>query len=221
MTASFTLLDPNLTLLAMLQTFFHSFISVFVMVDPFAAIPIYLVLTKPLSKADTIQVTKFAVFIALGILTFFALTGLGLLNFFRISLPALRIAGGLLLLKFAFEQMSGGQHKIKQSEEDESLQRHSIAVVPLAMPLLAGPGAISTVIVQSSNAHNLITFIIYVLAICAVMFASYYTLRSSRHLFKLFGQTGINLLDKLMGILVAAIAIQFILTGIRETFPSL
>lgn len=221
MTTSFLIYDPNLTIISVLQTFFHSFISVFVMVDPFAAIPIYLVLTKPLSIAHTIQTTRKCVFIALGILVFFAITGVGLLNFFRISLAALRIAGGLLLLKFAFEQMSGSQQKIKQDEEDESLRRDSIAVVPLAMPLLAGPGAISTVVVQSSNTKNLASFVVYIIAIGVVMWSSYLILRSSRHLFKVLGQTGLNLLDKLMGILVAAIAIQFILTGIRETFPAL
>lgn len=218
---SFSLYDPNMTVLSLLRTFLNTIISVFVMVDPFAAIPIYLSLTKPLSYADTLQTTKRCNLIALGILIFFAITGVGLLNFFRISLAALRIAGGLLLLKFAFEQMQGNAQKIKQDEETESLRRDSIAVVPLAMPLIAGPGAISTVIVQSSNATNLVSFMVFILGIVFVVWASYLTLRSSRYLFKILGQTGLNLVDKLMSIIVAAIAIQFILTGIAETFPKL
>lgn len=218
---SFLLYDPDMTVLSLFRTFLHTMIAVFVMVDPFAAIPIYLSLTKSLSHKDTLHTTRRCSFIALGILIFFAITGVGLLNFFRISLAALRIAGGLLLLKFAFEQMQGNAQKIKQDEENESLRRDNIAVVPLAMPLIAGPGAISTVIVQSSNATNLVSFIVFILGIGLVILASYFILRSSRHLFKILGQTGLNLLDKLMSIIVAAIAIQFILTGIAETFPKL
>lgn len=221
MSATFLLYDPNITVLSLFRSFLNTVISVFVMVDPFAAIPIYLSLTKPLSHADTLQTTKQCNLIALGILVFFAITGIGLLNFFRISLAALRIAGGLLLLKFAFEQMQGNVQKIKQDEETESLRRNSIAVVPLAMPLIAGPGAISTVIVQSSNATNLVTFLIFIVGIALVIWANYLILRSSRYLFKILGQTGLNLVDKLMSIIVAAIAIQFILTGIAETFPKL
>lgn len=218
---AFTLIDPNFTLISGIKTFFSSFVSLFVMVDPFAAIPIYLMLTKQMSPADTLDTTRKCVYIAGGILLFFGLTGIGLLNLFGISLAALRVAGGLLLLKFAFEQMSGSPEKIKADEEAESLRRDSIAIVPLAMPLLAGPGSISTVIVKAANAKNLVSLMIVIVSLIIVMWVSYLTLRSSRHLFKILGKTGINILEKLMGIIVAALAIQFIITGLRESFPNL
>src|SRR5690348_12140947 len=97
---SFFTLDPNLTFGTAMQLLFNSFISLFVMVDPFAAIPIYLFLTRPLTSQQTIDTTRKCVWVAFGILLFFAFTGAGLLNFFQVSLAALRIAGGLLLLKF-------------------------------------------------------------------------------------------------------------------------
>lgn len=218
---NWTFISQNFSFLDGVQLFLSSFVSVFVMVDPFAAIPVFLALTKTYTPQNKIQTLRQCSYITFGILLFFALTGLSLLNLFGISLAALKIAGGLLLLKFAFEQMHGSNEKIEQNEQAESLKRQSIAIVPLSLPLLAGPGAISTVVIKTATKTDVVSYSIFVLAIVSVVYVSYLMLRSSQYLFKFFGQTGLNIMEKLMGVIVAALAIQFILNGIRENFPSL
>ncbi|MBX9702892.1 MAG: MarC family protein [Silvanigrellaceae bacterium] len=210
----------TLTVLPHLKTLFNTFVAIFVMVDPFAAVPIYLVLTERFTPLETLRIRRKAVFIAGGILLVCAVTGMGVLNFFGISIPALRISGGILLLKLAFEQMKG-EDKIKEDEKAEGLQREDISVVPLAMPLLAGPGAISTVIVESAAVKSLLNFSFVILSIVLAMLVSYYTIKSSLALNRYLGRTGLNLLGKLVGILIAGIAIQFILIGLKESFPKL
>jgi len=219
--SSLTFISPDFSLLSMSQLFLSSFVSIFVMVDPFGAIPVFLSLTRHYTKNNALDAAKKCSYVTFGILIFFAITGLSLLNLFGISLAALRIAGGLLLLKFGFEQISGSFEKIKSDEESESLLRDSIVIVPLSMPLLAGPGAISTVIMKAATKTDALSFIVYIFSIVVVVFASYIILRSSQYLFKALGKTGLNILEKLMGVIVAALAIQFIITGIRESFPRL
>lgn len=200
---------------------FNTFVSLFVMVDPFAAIPIYLILTERYTPVEVVKVRRKATYVATGILILFAISGLSVLKFFGISIASLRIAGGMLLLKFSIEHMSGHPQKINHAEEDESLQRNDISIVPLSMPLLAGPGAISTTVVQSTHATSLLNICLLILAIGLVMWTSYLTLKSSQYLYRWLGQTGLNLLGRIMGIIVAAIAIEFILTGLKDVFPRL
>ena len=206
-----------------LSYLFNTSTSLFVMVDPFAAIPIYLIITERFSKEEVKKTRRKAIFVATGILMLFALTGMSLLNFFSVSISALRVAGGILLLKFALEHMTSGSssHRIDSDEEDESKHKDDISVVPLAMPLLAGPGSISTVIVQSTKGFSFVNLSLLLLAIVLVMATSYATLKYSQYLFRFFGRTGLNLFGRIMGILVAAIAIEFILTGLKDSFPHL
>lgn len=217
----FSFLDQKDTFLSAVAYLFNTFVSVFVMVDPLAAVPVYLLLTERFSYSNVKRIRRKAVFVALIILLLFALMGMGILNFFGISMAALRIAGGILLLKFSIEQMVEHPEKIKDDEEDESLHRDDISIVPLAMPLLAGPGAISTVVVQSTRANDSINICLLLLTIVLVMYATYVTLKFSRYLYKVFGKTGLNLIGRIMGILVAAIAIEFVISGLREAFPNL
>lgn len=215
------LMDQNSTMGTSISYLFNTFVSVFVMVDPFAAIPVYLLLTERFTPSDVKKTRRKAVIIASSILLVFALTGMGVLNLFGISISALRIAGGILLLRFALEHMMGSSEKIKHEEEDESKLKDDISIVPLAMPLLAGPGAISTIVVQSTKANDIINFCLLILAIILVMWVTSLTLRSSQYLFRLLGKTGLNLMGRIMGILIAAIAIEFVITGLRDAFPNL
>jgi multiple antibiotic resistance protein len=215
------LMDQNSAIGAAFKYFSVTFTSIFVMVDPFAAIPVYLLLTERFTPSDVKKTRRKALIIASSILLVFALTGMGVLNLFGISISALRIAGGILLLKFALEHMMGSPEKIKHEEEDESKLKDDISIVPLAMPLLAGPGAISTTVVQSTQANNVPYFILLIAAILLVMWVTALSLRFSQYLFRLLGKTGLNLMGRIMGILIAAIAIEFIITGLRDSFPNL
>jgi multiple antibiotic resistance protein len=210
--------DNQVTLVSTFAYVVNTFISIFVMVDPFAAVPIYLLLTDRMTPLDAKKTRRKAVFIAFSLLILFAIAGIGVLNFFGISVSALRIAGGLLLLLFAIDLMGSHSGKIKDAEESENLQRSEVSVVPLAMPLLAGPGSISTTVVQSTRATSWVYLLLLIFSIALVMWASYITLKWSLHLYRFLGRTGLNLLGRIMGILIAAIAVEFIMTGIREAF---
>ena len=196
-------------------------VSIFVMVDPFAAIPVYLVLTERFSPKEIQRTRKKAVLVAMAILFIFALTGAGILHFFGISIASLRIAGGILLLKISLEHLGGHPEKIQDDEEAEIRHRNDISVVPLAMPLLAGPGTISTVVVDSTQGSSPLSVFLLLSSIVIVMIATYLSLKSSQYLYQFFGKTGLNILGRIMGLLVAAIAIEFIVIGLKESFPHL
>ena len=216
-----SLMDQSSAVGAAIAYLFTTFISVFVMVDPFAAIPVYLLLTERFTPTDVKKTRRKAVLVASSILLVFAFTGMSVLNIFGISISALRIAGGILLLKFALEHMMGSSEKINHDEEDESKHKDDISIVPLAMPLLAGPGAISTVVAQATNANNIYYYFLLTIAIILVMWVSALTLKFSQHLYRVLGKTGLNLMGRIMGILIAALAIQFVITGLRDSFPNL
>lgn len=201
---------PDLLLYA-----FNTFVSVFVIVDPFAVVPVYLMLTERFTAAETKKTRQRAIWVSLGLLLFFAYTGMTLFNLFGITLPAFQIAGGLLLLNSGMAQLNGNRRRVKHEEEEEGLVRDDVSVFPLATPLLAGPAAISTVVLQGSGALNSVSHsLVLGLTIMAVMCSCYFILKSAGYLYKILGQTGLNLLTRIMGVLLTAVAVQSILNGI-------
>lgn len=199
----------------------NTFVAVFVIIDPFAVVPVYLMLTERFTLEELRKTRRRAVYIASGLLLLFAFTGTALFNLFGITLPAFQIAGGLLLLIFGLQQLQGTRKRVKHEEEEESLARDDVSVFPLATPLLAGPGAISTVVLQGSQAESLSHMVLLGVAIVGAMIAGYFILKSAPYLYKLFGQTGLNLLTRVMGILLTAIAVQSILNGLTAYWTSL
>ncbi|BBH53337.1 MarC family protein [Fluviispira sanaruensis] len=215
------LMEQNSTIGSSFTYLFSTFVSVFVMVDPFAAIPVYLLLTERFTPADVKKTRRKSILVASTILLTFAITGMSVLNFFGISISALRIAGGILLLKFALDHLKGDSEKIKSDEENESLTKDDISIVPLAMPLLAGPGAISTIVTQATRGKTWLDYFLLLIAIILVMLVTSFFLKYSQYLYRLLGKTGLNLMGKIMGILIAAIAVEFIIIGISEAYRNL
>ncbi len=198
--------------------FFSAFSALFAIIDPFAAIPIFLSLTNRYSEAERAHVVKKAMIVACGTLIIFALSGEGIFRLFGISIPAFRIAGGILLLKLGVEQLNAQRERVKVEEENESYAREDISIFPIATPLLAGPGAISTVVLQASQASSWTATVFFVLAIVLVFVLSYFLLKSAPYLFQVLGQTGLNLLTRIMGIILTAIAVQFIIDGLLSVW---
>jgi multiple antibiotic resistance protein len=196
------------------MTFASSFTALFAIVDPIAVIPVFLSLTDRYTSHERASVSLKACIIACVILCIFAVTGEGIFRLFGISIPAFRIAGGILLLLLGIAQLEAHRERVKTEEENESFAREDISIFPLATPLLAGPGSISTVVLQSSEVHGPIQYILFLAAIVLVFVLTYFSLKSAPHLYRLLGQTGINLVTRIMGIILTAIAIQFIIDGI-------
>jgi multiple antibiotic resistance protein len=166
-------------------------------------------------------VTATTVALVLVVAVFF---GKPLLEIFGITIASFRVAGGLLLLLMAIAMLHAhptrAYHTTEQVIQDEG-GRHSVAVVPLAVPLVAGPGAVSTVILYSHQATMWFDTVVLVLASLFVALALWFTLRMAGPISRFLGKTGINLVTHLMGLVLAAVAVEFITAGLAELLPGL
>jgi multiple antibiotic resistance protein len=204
---------------------FVSFSAVFVVVDPFAAVPFFLAMTGDESPRQRRQTARRAAIAAGGVLAAFALTGALVFRVLGISLGAFKIAGGVLLLITAVDMLRArpSEARITQGELASGVAKEDVAIVPLAMPLLAGPGSIATVVVlmgRARSAHPWHAAII-LLAIGLTALAAYVVLAGASRVDRVLGKTGLNILERASGLLLAAIAIQFMIDGIGETLPGL
>ncbi len=204
-----------------LISFFSSFTALFAIVDPFALIPVFLTMTDRFTPAERRHVCSKAAIIATCILLSFAIAGERIFHLFGISIPAFQIAGGILLLRFGIEQLSADRERVKREEESESFERQDISIFPLATPLLAGPGSISTVVIRASTLKGIVDQVIFVLAIMSVFVITYFLLRSAPHLYRLLRRTGLNLLTRIMGIILTAMAVQYIIDGLTTVWRQL
>lgn len=199
------------------------FLGLVAAVNPIGIMPVFVSLTGHMSLEEKYK-TAATANIAVGvILAVSLLCGQFLLDMFSISLDAFRIAGGLLLMSIAFSMMSGklGEDKQNKQERTESISREQIGVVPLAMPLMAGPGAISSTIVYGSRYPGLFETIGIIATIAVFCFCSWLLFRSAPMIVRILGQTGINVITRIMGLILAALGIQFIVNGIGSLFPVL
>ena len=191
--------------------------AIFVIVDPFAVVPVFLTITEHSGPEARARTARKASVIAFGILAFFAVFGLVLFDLFGITLPAFQIAGGLLLLRLGLAQLSADRTRVRPEETAESRDKEDVSVFPLATPLLAGPGAISTVVLLSSKeSASFVRTGLVVFAIACALLLSFLMLRFATKLYKVLGKTGLNLLTRIMGILLTAISIQFIINGVSS-----
>ena len=201
--------------------FLLDFSSLFVIVDPIGIVPTFLALTHNYSEEAARKIIYRACFIGAGVLIFFQLFGNLVFQSLHISLDAFKAAGGILIFITAFEMLKAKEPEQKYpSEVSQAEEREDISIVPLAMPLLAGPGAITSVIVFSNQteAHPTYPWVlnsVLSLAVIVVTFVlCYWILRYSHFFKKWLGKGGISVLQRVMGILLAAIAIQLMVEGI-------
>lgn len=199
-----------------MSEFANLVLALFVIIDPFAVVPVFLSITQHSDRDHRKRTALKASLIAFGILGFFAVFGLLLFDFFGITLPAFQIAGGILLLRLGLDQLSADRTRVKPEEAAESMMKEDVSVFPLATPLLAGPGAISTVVLLSSKQESFVEKGMLFVAILVAILASYIMLRSASRLNQILGRTGLNLLTRIMGIILTAISIQFIINGFSQ-----
>lgn len=202
---------------------FVCFGSVFAIVDPFAALPIFVALTAERTAEDRRNVALRASLTCFLVLTVFAAGGSLILTFFSISLPAFKIAGGVILFGVGMEMLRAKPSGTRSTREEETEAAHKddVALIPLGLPLLAGPGAIATVMVLAGKATTLSHRAAVYGAILAVSLVVALVLRSSTLVAKGLGKTGIRLIGRIMGLVLAANAVQFIIDGVHAAFPTL
>jgi multiple antibiotic resistance protein len=203
--------------------YIKTLVGILAIVNPIGAVPVFLSLSggRPSVEIRSIaRLTGISVALVLLISTWF---GEPLLSFFGIGIPSFRTGGGLLILLMAIAMMHAKQSRVKRSpeEEDADSDKENIAVVPLAIPLLSGPGAISLVIVEGQRAANLIDRLMISLCILAVAMVVWVTLRRAEPIGERLGVTGLNIATRIMGLLLAAIGVQMIAEGLKQLFPVL
>jgi multiple antibiotic resistance protein len=205
----------------LLQFALITFTSLLFIVDPIAVIPTYLVITARETPAQRSSTARRACVAATLILFVFAMGGLLIFKLFGITLEAFRIAGGLILWVVAMDMLHGARTTQEGSPEIvEGRAKEDVALTPLAMPMLAGPGAISTVMVLSSQAKSSAQSIALYGSIILACVIAWGTLRVAEWLVVHMGQTGIRVMTRIMGLLLAAIAVQFVITGVLEALRS-
>lgn len=193
--------------------------TIFSVVDPVGVAPLFLALTPTLTPAQRLRTMRRAIMVATVILLAFAAIGRVLLNTLGITQPAFAIAGGILLLLIAvdmlFARRSGARET--EAEEREGMTSTDVSVFPLAIPILSGPGAIFTVVLYMSQAGTDVNRIAAVIAALLIsLAAAYAAMRLSGLLLGVLGQTGVFVIGRVMGILLAALAVQFVLNGVVE-----
>ncbi|MDG6226123.1 MAG: NAAT family transporter [Candidatus Thermoplasmatota archaeon] len=209
------------------EVVFATFISIIAIVNPMGAVTTYAALTLGYTKKEKEQVVRKAALVAFFTLAVFTIAGRFIFGFFNINVNSFRIAGGIIILLIAIDMVRGqtSPMKITDKEKADHLEREQVGIIPLGIPLLAGPGAITTVMIATSQNDTGLgewPWIGVVVICCAlVMIASYLILRRSDMIFDRIGRTGTKIFGRLMGLILGAVAVQFIVNGLKEIFPSL
>jgi multiple antibiotic resistance protein len=200
----------------------YSFSTLFAIVSPVSGVVTFVSLTSEMTLEEKNALAKKSVTLAFIIALFFAISGELILDFFGISIDSLRVAGGILLFTVAFDMMLAkvSRESITEKEIHKSLERSDIWIFPIALPLLTGPGTITTVIVLMGSALSVLQSSIVMLAIILTFAITWILFHFSRRIYKLLGYTGMLVFTRLMGLLLAAMAVNFIATGIWNMYTS-
>ena len=193
--------------------------AVFFVVDPVGTVPLFLAMTARDPAAKSRRMAARACLVAASVLIFFALFGHVVFRMFGVSLAAFRTAGGVLLLITALDMLKAETSKTKTSpaETSEGVEKDDIAIVPLAMPMLAGPGAIATVMVLISQGGETLPATASVLVSILITFSgTYLLLRGAPVVQRVLRRSGVAILERVMGLILAAIAVQFMADGARD-----
>jgi multiple antibiotic resistance protein len=192
-------------------------------VNPVTVLPIYLSLTARKSPAERRRIALESAFSVAIVLFVSLLAGEPILLFFGIGLPSFRVAGGLLLLLMGISMLRASDDRSRHTPEEdaESYDKSSVAVVPIAIPLLAGPGAISTTIVYAHRDLSLAHYLLFSSVIVSISLIVLVFLLMAPKIVAIMGQTGLNVVTRVMGLLLTSIAVEFIVGGTTELFPML
>jgi multiple antibiotic resistance protein len=203
---------------AILQFALVAFTSIFVLVDPIAAIPTFLVVTADADKPRRRWMAKRAAITCFIVLAAFGVAGRLIFNLFGITLPAFKIAGGVILGLIGLDMLQARRSRTKETpgDREESLEKDDVGIIPLGVPMLAGPGSISTVMVLVSQASDWVHSTIIFFGIAVTSAVSFVVLAAADRVRSFLGETGIRILTRMMGLLLTAIAVQFVLNGLKD-----
>jgi multiple antibiotic resistance protein len=197
------------------------FLSLFAILDPIGMIPIIIAFTLELTPQKRARIGRMASLSVFGIMLTALLIGELVLEFFGISIHSFRVAGGILLLLMSIAMLFGNKDKPSPNDSIDGESTSSFAIVPLSTPLLAGPGAISTIILDAHKGHGIGHYSVLGLVIILLSFIVWLTFLIAPWISKRLGRIGSDVFSRLMGLILASIAVEFIAGGLRGLFPAL
>jgi multiple antibiotic resistance protein len=202
----------------LVQFAFVAFTSIFVLVDPIAAVPTFLAMTADADRGSRRHMAMRAAWTCFAVLTLFSFAGTLIFRLFGITLPAFKIAGGLILGLIGLDMLQAKRSPTKETPGDAAagMGKEDVGIVPLGIPMLAGPGSISSVMVLMSQNSDWPHALVIVCSIALISVISFVVLAGADWVGGHLGETGIRILTRMMGLLLLAIAVQFVLNGIHD-----
>ena len=192
-----------------------SFTSFFTLINPFGTMPIFMTMTSELDIQQRTKTAKKASIVAFITIILFAFSGQLLFSFFGISVNSFRIVGGVIFFLMGMDMLQARLGKVKVKESEVKSYVDDISITPLAIPMICGPGAMTNAIVMMEDANSIEKKITLIFTVFLVMFLTYLILYSSSRIIKILGQTGINVMMRLMGLIVMVIAVEFFFAGLK------
>ncbi|MEI8004241.1 MAG: NAAT family transporter [Methanothrix sp.] len=199
----------------LLLYFVYSFTMIFVTVSPIEATLVFVALTTTMNSEERCRIYRRTTLVAFAVAILFSLTGDAVLRLFGITVDSLRVAGGILLFLMAIDMLQGArqQNKVTDAELLDANSREDVSIFPLAIPLLTGPGLVTTVIVSMGMADSITKKGLLLLAIVLTFLATFAILKFSVYIDRALGITGIMVITRVMGLILGAIAVNFVATG--------
>lgn len=191
------------------------FTSFFTLINPLGAMPIFMTMTAELNPAERVKTARKASIVAFLTILFFAFTGQLLFRFFGISVNSLRVVGGVIFFMMGMDMLQARLTRVKLAENEVKKYVNDISITPLAIPMICGPGAITNAIILMQDATTIDKKMVLVFSIFLVMLLTFLILYSSSKIIKALGETGNNVLMRLMGLIVMVIAVEFFFAGIK------
>jgi len=206
-----------------IQFFIFCLTTLFTLINPIGISPILIIMTERFSKKEKINIAKKGSLTAFITLILFSLLGSVIFNFFGITIEAFQIMGGILFFRNGLRMLDSkiGRSRTTPAEQEESEESSDIAVSPIGIPLIAGPGAITAAMLLSSQTPKLYSYFTLIFSIFFVLSLVYLILRNGNVILKLLGTTGIRIIQRLMGLILMVIAVQFVINGVISIYKPL
>ncbi|THD68024.1 NAAT family transporter [Robertkochia marina] len=198
-----------------------TFTSFFTLINPLGTMPIFLTMTADLNNKDRTRTAQKASVVAFITIVIFAFTGQLLFKFFGISVNSFRMVGGVIFFLMGMDMLQARLGKVKVKDSEVHAYVDDISITPLAIPMICGPGALTNAIVLMEDAQTMGMKVSLIIGVLVVMIITYLILYSSSRIIKILGQTGINVMMRLMGLIVMVIAVEFFFSGLKPILKSM
>ena len=201
------------------EFFILCFSSLFALINPIGLVPIFLSITENYNRRERDIIAIKAVIFSFFILITFSFIGEFIFSFYNITVDGFRIAGGILLLKISLDMLESKRSRTRTTpvEQKEAEEKNEIAYTPLGIPLIAGPGAIASIMILSSETNDYLDKITLLISLSLVLFMTFIIFKISKLLSKNFGKSGLRIMQRIMGLILMTISIEFILKGIKNS----